>query len=105
MQLAFEKIIKEITELLGNKEWTMRDEQGKIIFAPQAPKDMVEKFRRLQKLIGESNLGLISDEEFDAELDEIYLEENDVELDKKCETEINNEGEDKYSNEATKTSI
>lgn len=113
MELASEKIQKEITELLDNKEWTMRDKRGEIIFTPQAPKDMVERFRKLQKLIKASNLGVISDEEFDEELDEIYPEEaqeestmenegNDIELKTEHKTEEENIDEEELPEEAKK---
>lgn len=77
MQLASEKIKKEIHELLGNKEWSTMDRYGKIIFTPQAPKDRVEKFRKLQDLISDVDLGVISGEEFDEELDKLYPEEEE----------------------------
>lgn len=77
MEFTSDKIQKEITELLKNEDWIIRDNYGEITFTPEAPKEMVERFYKLKELLSKTYYGTISEEEFDEELNKLYPKEEE----------------------------
>lgn len=76
MEICDERFEKFLLEVYSHTEWYEMDKYGKIRFNDNAPKKIVKKYMSLCDLISSMNFGIMSDEEFDEEWEELLNERN-----------------------------